>query len=191
MGNSNTNAKLSASEIDKLKKESGGRLTTDDIKVAHEQWKKAKKISTGTGTDKSLTKEEFVEYLRITKNVDQLDAENAFKIFDTDGNGTVNFDEFVMSLLLKDGPTPEQFAGICMTIYDADGDGYITKEEMKKMGFAKLKVGGQHKDSAAVKEMEKTIDEIFSAIDKDGDNKLTREEIAKAIKERPDIQAML
>eukprot|EP01121_Diplochlamys_sp_Union-15-3_P008218 TRINITY_DN2168_c0_g1_i1.p1 TRINITY_DN2168_c0_g1~~TRINITY_DN2168_c0_g1_i1.p1 ORF type:complete len:191 (-),score=43.29 TRINITY_DN2168_c0_g1_i1:132-704(-) len=190
MGNS-SQSKLSEAEVKQLKQKSEGKLSEEDIKQAFEQWRKAKKIKSGKGTDKSLTLEEFVEYLTKTKNVERLDAENAFKIFDTDGSGTIEFDEFVMSLLLKNSPTPEQFAGICMTIYDEDGDGFITVTEMKKMGHAKLKASGEFNNKKKVEEMDQTIEHLFASIDKNKDGRITRDEIVQAIKLRPELQTLL
>eukprot|EP01121_Diplochlamys_sp_Union-15-3_P001253 TRINITY_DN11106_c0_g2_i1.p1 TRINITY_DN11106_c0_g2~~TRINITY_DN11106_c0_g2_i1.p1 ORF type:complete len:126 (+),score=30.18 TRINITY_DN11106_c0_g2_i1:116-493(+) len=124
------------------------------------------------------------------QDVNTLDAENAFKIFDTDGSGTIEFDEFVMSLLLKDKPTVEQFASICMSIYDQDGDGFITEEEMKRMGHTKLRVTNQYTHEKRA-EMDSSIETLFNTIDKDRNGKITRAELLKALKENPELQTVL
>eukprot|EP01120_Amphizonella_sp_Union-15-10_P011850 TRINITY_DN513_c0_g1_i1.p1 TRINITY_DN513_c0_g1~~TRINITY_DN513_c0_g1_i1.p1 ORF type:complete len:192 (-),score=30.23 TRINITY_DN513_c0_g1_i1:56-631(-) len=182
-------SKLSDVETKEIIQKTEGKITEKDILAAHEMWKEANGTNQ-KGTDLHLSKEQFISFLQKNKKIEPSMASKTFKIIDTDNSGTISFEEFVMSLLLKDSPTPEQFAGLCMVLYDADDDGYITKEEMTRIGRTKLKLEGQVVEDD-LRALSKSIDEIFEEIDENGDGKITRQEITTAIHKRPDVRQWL
>jgi len=122
----------------------------------------------------------------------KLHAENVFKLIDKDNNGLVEFEEFVMcQLASQEATTEEEFADVCMTIYDIDKDGKISKDEMLKLGFAKIKVEDGKVDEEGRRKIIKIVEDLFSKIDNDGDDALTRDELVVALKKKPELKELL
>ena len=57
-------------------------------------------------------------------------AEHVFRCYDTDGNGKVDFREFVCGLSLSIRGTQRQKLNFAFKVADVDGDGFITRDEM-------------------------------------------------------------
>ena len=62
-------------------------------------------------------------------NADEF-AEHVFRCYDTDGNGKVDFREFVCGLSLSIRGTQRQKLNFAFKVADVDGDGFITRDEM-------------------------------------------------------------
>lgn len=52
-----------------------------------------------------------------------------FRAYDTDGNGVINFREFLCALSVTTRGSAEEKLGWSFNLYDADGDGYISRQE--------------------------------------------------------------
>ncbi|XP_038045718.1 Kv channel-interacting protein 4-like isoform X3 [Patiria miniata] len=57
-------------------------------------------------------------------------AHFVFNSFDTDHNGSITFEEFVMGLSVLSRGTLNDKLNWAFNLYDINGDGYITREEM-------------------------------------------------------------
>ena len=56
-----------------------------------------------------------------------------FRLFDRDGNGTIDFKEFMIVLYVMSNGTPEENLRQIFKVFDLDGDGCISREEMIKI----------------------------------------------------------
>jgi EF-hand domain pair len=74
-----------------------------------------------------------------------------------------------------------------MTIYDEDGDGFITKEELKEFALNKAKVEGRTAEADIV-QLEQVLESIVAYIDTDGDGRLSRDELVRAINKDPSLK---
>ena len=118
-----------------------------------------------------------------------------FKMMDKDKNGVMEFEEFVLILVLPKSAeeiSTEQFATrrkfmkqniyqlflVCMTIYDEDGNGVITKDELLKFALAKAKAEGRDQQNQQITEV---VNKIVNYIDTNSDGQVTKDELIQAI----------
>ncbi|CAF0920304.1 unnamed protein product [Adineta steineri] len=125
--------------------------------------------------DKSgaLSAKEFMQIPELTSNPL---VERVIDIFDSDGNGEVDFTEFIrgMNSFASKGDTQHKLR-FAFNIYDIDKDGYITNAELFQV--LKMMVGNNLLDDQLQQVVDKTI--IYS--DKDGDQRISFNEFCDAI----------
>ena len=101
-------------------------------------------------------------------------VQRVIEIFDTDGNGEVDFKEFIQGIsqfsVKGDKAIKLRFA---FQIYDMDKDGFISNAELFQV--LKMMVGSNLKDSQLQQIVDKTI--LFH--DKDGDGKISFDEFCE------------
>jgi serine/threonine-protein phosphatase 2B regulatory subunit len=97
-------------------------------------------------------------------------------IFDEDGGGDVDFQEFVLGLSAFSAKGhKEEKLKFAFKVYDIDRDGYISNGEL--FIVLKMMVGSNLKDQ----QLQQIVDKTIMEADKDGDGKISFEEFTQMV----------
>jgi Ca2+-binding EF-hand superfamily protein len=134
-------------------------------------------------------------------------VERLFVLLDTNGDGTIDLQEFVTGLSMLCKGTIEDKLKVSFRAYDLDGNGTISKEELSLMfkqawlsGFRALVAShGKSGDEMAPEDLNEFATEMatmfadnaFEALDKNGDGQLSYEEFREFALAEPKITATL
>ena len=106
-------------------------------------------------------------------------AGHAFRTFDENGDGCIDFREFmsVLGLMWQQGRM-EQKLRLSFAMYDVNEDGYITRQEMLDIMTAAYKMVGAAMPPLPLDEAtpEGRTDKLFRRMDRNRDGKLSLEE---------------
>ncbi|VDM16961.1 unnamed protein product [Hydatigera taeniaeformis] len=147
--------------------------STFDVEEIKRLGKRFKKLDLdGSG---SLSVEEFMSLPELQQN--PLVA-RVIEIFDTDGNGEVDFKEFIegMSQFSVKG-NKEAKLNFAFKIYDVDKDGYISNGELFQVIVLKMMVGNNLKDA----QLQQIVDKTIMFADQDGDGRISFEEFCQVV----------
>ncbi|XP_042141522.1 calcineurin subunit B type 1 isoform X2 [Peromyscus maniculatus bairdii] len=140
----------------------------DEIKRLGKRFKKLDLDNSG-----SLSVEEFMSLPELQQNPL---VQRVIDIFDTDGNGEVDFKEFIegVSQFSVKGDK-EQKLRFAFRIYDMDKDGFISNGELFQV--LKMMVGNNLKDT----QLQQIVDKTIINADKDGDGRISFEEFCAVV----------
>ncbi|XP_034538034.1 calcineurin subunit B type 1 isoform X1 [Notolabrus celidotus] len=153
----------------------------DEIKRLGKRFKKLDLDNSG-----SLSVEEFMSLPELQQNPL---VQRVIDIFDTDGNGEVDFKEFIegVSQFSVKGDKEQKLrcessssskphvAKVAFRIYDMDKDGYISNGELFQV--LKMMVGNNLKDT----QLQQIVDKTIINADKDGDGRISFEEFCAVV----------
>lgn len=117
-------------------------------------------------------------------------SEHIFRAYDADGNGEIDFDEFLQTLSVasKVGSVDEKLKW-AFKMYDLDGNGYVSRDEAISMITSIFKMrGDSHK---AREKAEEAALQIFIKLDKNMDENLSEVEFIMAAKNSSTIRGLL
>jgi Ca2+-binding EF-hand superfamily protein len=180
MGNSQAGNTLRKEELDKLNEQT--HFDQKELSAMYKQFRK----ETPQGV---ISKTEFKEVMKQMGVVDNFLQDLIFNVFDTNKDGTINFQEFVAALSVMTRGTPDEKLEFAFHMFDVHGAGVITKEDVTKVldSFYKL-VGPLVTFSGKKYEShEQLVEEFFEQMDSNGTGRITIKEYKDGAMKNPDI----
>eukprot|EP00794_Sanderia_malayensis_P006766 gene6766-7527_t len=144
-----------------------------------------------------MTKKEFEQiYKNFFKAGDATKfATHVFRTFDKDGNGSIDFREFICGLSITCHGTKEDKLRWAFNMYDIDGSGTITEDELVEIIKSIYKMMSGTEEGRKEAEDQEPPDvlaaQLFQRMDEDGDGEVTIEEFVEAAKDDPTILKLL
>ncbi|KAH7032909.1 calcineurin regulatory beta sub-unit [Microdochium trichocladiopsis] len=140
----------------------------EEVDRLRKRFMKLDKDNSGT-----IEREEFLSLPQISSNPL---ATRMIAIFDEDGGGDVDFEEFVSGLsAFSSKGNKEQKLQFAFKVYDIDRDGYISNGEL--FIVLKMMVGSNLKDQ----QLQQIVDKTIMEADLDGDGKISFQEFQKMV----------
>ncbi|KAI1284605.1 calcineurin, beta subunit [Xylaria sp. FL0933] len=146
----------------------GTNFDREEVERLRKRFMKLDKDQNGT-----IERDEFLVLPQISSNPL---ATRLIAIFDEDGGGDVDFQEFVSGLsAFSSKGNKEQKLQFAFKVYDIDRDGYISNGEL--FIVLKMMVGSNLKDQ----QLQQIVDKTIMEADLDKDGKISFEEFTKMV----------
>ena len=139
-----------------------------------------------------LTPDKFIDLynLFIWRGNGEQYCEHVFRTFDTDQNGCIDFEEFLLAMHITSAGSAEEKFTWAFRMYDVDGNGVIDPDEMWKVVEAiyGMLCDDASKPTRSAKERAMTI---FYRMDENKDGHLTEEEFLRGCLEDDELSKLL
>ncbi|KAI8950767.1 calcineurin, beta subunit [Xylaria longipes] len=146
----------------------GTNFDREEVERLKKRFMKLDKDQNGT-----IERDEFLSLPQISSNPL---ATRLIAIFDEDGGGSVDFQEFVSGLsAFSSKGNKEQKLQFAFKVYDIDRDGYISNGEL--FIVLKMMVGSNLKDQ----QLQQIVDKTIMEADLDKDGKISFEEFTRMV----------
>ncbi|XP_033097882.1 EF-hand calcium-binding domain-containing protein 1-like [Anneissia japonica] len=129
-----------------------------------------------------LDRSQFREVLQSTfKMTDDIIMDRLMRAFDTDADSCVNLSEWILGLSVFLRGTLEETIVFCFNVYDLNGDGFISKEEMfHLLKNSLVKQPTEEDPDEGIREL---VDISIKKMDGDRDGRLSLQDFASAVRE--------
>jgi len=108
-----------------------------------------------------------------------------YNALDKDGNGNIDFKEWLVGMYVHQHGTLEQKLELAFKVYDIDGNGFIERHELLKLAESIHKfvdLGQQHAPQQG-QTPEERVTYLINLMDKNGDGKISLQEFVQGVKE--------
>eukprot|EP01007_Sphenomonas_quadrangularis_P004042 NODE_935_length_1081_cov_316.482558_g767_i0.p1 GENE.NODE_935_length_1081_cov_316.482558_g767_i0~~NODE_935_length_1081_cov_316.482558_g767_i0.p1 ORF type:complete len:189 (-),score=44.76 NODE_935_length_1081_cov_316.482558_g767_i0:428-994(-) len=177
--------KIDKQKMQEYKDTIKGKFDEKEIKHMYKLFHKA--APSGRMGRKEFKK--YIEELSIFKKVDPTENyEQLFRGYDRDRDGPITFKEYLQYHLGIVFSTDELF-DIVFAMYDADGNGYITRDELIEVVTNSTRwMGDCDVESREVQDLiHAEVDKIVMFCDQNKDGCITKDELVAAAEKHPEI----
>jgi len=115
---------------------------------------------------------------------------HVFRTFDTDHNGYIDFVEFLLAINITSSGTPEEKLKWVFKLYDVDGNGTISQNEMTKVVQSMYDMLAPEESKTDERANEKAK-EVFQQLDLNGDLVLSEDEFVKGCMMNESLKSLL
>jgi len=114
---------------------------------------------------------------------DDIIMDRVFRAFDKDSDSYVSMEEYVKGLSVFIRGNVEEKLAYCFDVYDLNGDGYISREEMFHMlKNCMIKQPSEEDPDEGIKDL---VEITLKKMDHDHDSRLSYKDFEKSVKEEP------
>jgi Ca2+-binding EF-hand superfamily protein len=178
MGADASKAELKQAEIDKLEKET--HFNAQEIRMLYSSFKE---IAAHTTNDGKIDVNEFAMMLGI-KNIQF--AAKIFKAFDENPDNQLDFVEYLRGLSSSSKRASiQEKASFVFRVYDADGNGTISKEELLEVMTLSLRENSDVKIPEVA--LNRIVNDTIRKMDQNGDGEISLAEFTDAALKNPNI----
>merc|ERR1711909_86095 len=172
MGNKNGKIVLTEEIVDDISKSSG--MPRLDVKQQCEAF--LQKHPNGMMDKKAFKK--FIKMALPDLNMKKME-ENTFRMYDTNQDGLISMEEFLIVFHIFSGGTAEDNLQRIFRIFDVDNDGTICQKELKKLVKDMSAIIKENNPEQFAADL--IANSAFKEMDKDNDGSITRQEFCSAI----------
>eukprot|EP00992_Anisonema_acinus_P015296 TRINITY_DN9692_c0_g1_i4.p1 TRINITY_DN9692_c0_g1~~TRINITY_DN9692_c0_g1_i4.p1 ORF type:complete len:189 (+),score=56.80 TRINITY_DN9692_c0_g1_i4:75-641(+) len=176
---------ISKEQMQEFRETIKGKFDEKEIKHMYKMFHKA--APSGKMGKKEFKK--YIEELAIFKKVDHQESyDQLFRGYDRDHDGTITFKEYLQYHLGIVFSTEELF-DIVFSMYDADNNGYIGREELVEVVTNSTRwMGDCDVESKDVQDLiQAEVDKIVGFCDVNKDGQISKEELIAAAEKHPEI----
>ena len=139
--------------------------------------------------DGSMTKQKFIELSRkAIGDQSEFLSDSLFRVFDEDNSGTMDFTEYMLAINATSLNSPEDKLKWMFDVFDKDGGGTISPQEINALLQGLFEMSGQEFDDEDLVVASK---KIMDVIDVDGDGEVTKKEFIDNAMKSEFIASML
>ena len=114
---------------------------------------------------------------------------HVFRMYDTNTDGYVDFNEFMLTFFIMSDGTPEDVLTLIFRMFDVNSDGTITQKEMTKL--IKDMHGLLKEEDPNLPARDLVAKSLFAEMDADKDGKVTVDEFVTACLGQGELSRML
>ncbi|CAF0713655.1 unnamed protein product [Brachionus calyciflorus] len=142
--------------------------------------------------DAKLDRKEFVRLYDLLRPeppelMDEI-SEFVFRAFDSDKNGFINFNEFMIAYALTSRGDPKKKLEYAFTLYDADNNGTLDMAEVRSVLVGMLDLLGADKKNTNVAQL---TEECCRELDTSRDGKITKDEFVNGLLRNYSLRALM
>ncbi|KAJ8305706.1 hypothetical protein KUTeg_016251 [Tegillarca granosa] len=148
------------------------RVEVDLSREEIQEWYNEFKSTLPEGQD-TMSKGDFIKvYNKMFAGDATYFADHVFRTFDKNHDGKLNFKEFIVGVCMSGSSDPEVKMKWAFQMYDIDGDGYISRDEMENLIKA-ISLMALSDDNSSPREL---TESLFQKLDTNKDNLISQEE---------------